>query len=57
MGCVVNGPGEALHADIAVCGAANDRCLVYEDGQMMGKIPCSEAVDLIEKRVRTRLDK
>lgn len=58
MGCVVNGPGEALHADIAVCGAANDRCLVYEIfGQMMGKIPCSEAVDLIEKRVRTRLDK
>ena len=57
MGCVVNGPGEALHADIAVCGAANDRCRVYEDGQMMGKIPCSEAVDLIEKRVRTRLDK
>ena len=57
MGCVVNGPGEALHADIAVCGAANDRCLVYEDGQMMGKIPRSEAVDLIEKRVRTRLDK
>lgn len=57
MGCVVNGPGEALHADIAVCGAANDRCLVYEDGQMMGKIHCSEAVDLIEKRVRTRLDK
>lgn len=57
MGCVVNGPGEALHADIAVCGAANDRCLVYEDGQMMGKITCSEAVDLIEKRVRARLDK
>lgn len=57
MGCVVNGPGEALHADIAVCGAANDRCLVYEDGQMMGKIPCFEAVDLIEKRVRARLDK
>lgn len=57
MGCVVNGPGEALHADIAVCGAANDRCLVYEYGQMMGKIPCSEAVDLIEKRVRARLDK
>ena len=57
MGCVVNGPGEALHADIAVCGAANDRCLVYEDGQMMGKIPCVEAVDLIEKRVRARLNK
>ena len=57
MGCVVNGPGEALHADIAVCGAANGRCLVYEDGQMMGKIPCVEAVDLIEKRVRARLNK
>lgn len=54
MGCVVNGPGEALHADIAVCGAAKGRCLVYEDGQLMGKIPCEEAIDLLEKRVRER---
>lgn len=52
MGCVVNGPGEALHADVAVCGAANGMCLIYEHGQMMGKIPCAEAADRLESRVR-----
>ena len=55
MGCVVNGPGEALHADIAVCGAANGKALMYEDGVIMGKINTSEAIDLIEKRVRARV--
>jgi len=55
MGCVVNGPGEALHADIAVCGAANGKALMYEDGVMMGKINTSETIDLIEKRVRARV--
>ncbi len=55
MGCVVNGPGEALHADIAVCGAASGKALMYEDGVMMGKINTSEAIDLIEKRVRARV--
>ena len=34
MGCVVNGPGEALHADVAVCGGGNGKCLVYEDGKL-----------------------
>lgn len=57
MGCVVNGPGEALHADIAVCGAAKGQCLMYEDGQMVGKAASEDAVDLIEKRVRARLEK
>lgn len=52
MGCVVNGPGEALHADVAVCGAANDLCLIYEHGKMLGKIPCAEVADRLESRVR-----
>ncbi|MGN0903248.1 MAG: flavodoxin-dependent (E)-4-hydroxy-3-methylbut-2-enyl-diphosphate synthase [Succinivibrio sp.] len=55
MGCVVNGPGEASRADLAVCGAANGNCLIYEDGKMMGKFKCTEAVDLLEKRARSRL--
>ncbi len=53
MGCVVNGPGEALHSDVAVCGAANGKCLIYEKGKMVGKIPCEEAVDRLESRVRS----
>jgi len=55
MGCVVNGPGEALRADVAVCGAANGRCLIYEDGIPMGKIASADALDVIEKRVRERI--
>ncbi|MEF2912816.1 MAG: flavodoxin-dependent (E)-4-hydroxy-3-methylbut-2-enyl-diphosphate synthase [Succinivibrio sp.] len=55
MGCVVNGPGEAKHADIAVCGAAKGNCLIYENGEMMGKFPCSQAVQIIEDRVRARV--
>lgn len=31
MGCVVNGPGEAAHADIAISGAGN-RVFVYKKG-------------------------
>ena len=53
MGCVVNGPGEALHSDVAVCGAANGKCLIYEKGKMVGKIPCEEAADRLESRVRS----
>ena len=55
MGCVVNGPGEAKHADIAVCGANAGKCMIYENGVLMGKIPCEDAVSTIERRVRAKL--
>ena len=54
MGCVVNGPGEALRADVAVCGAANGRCMIYENGRLMGRLPCEAAVEAIESRVRAK---
>ena len=52
MGCVVNGPGEALHADVAICGGKNGFCMIYEKGEMMGRISTSEVVDKVESRVR-----
>lgn len=55
MGCVVNGPGEALRADIAVCGGKNGKCLVYEDGKLQGKIPVDDVIDVLEKRVREKI--
>lgn len=54
MGCVVNGPGEAKHADIAVCGANAGKCMIYENGVLMGKIACEDAVTTIENRVRAK---
>ncbi len=55
MGCVVNGPGEALRSDIAVCGGSGGRCLVYENGVLQGKVEASKAAEVVEKRVRDRL--
>lgn len=55
MGCVVNGPGEAKGADIAVCGAPKGRCLIYEDGNLMGKFDSDKAIEIIEQRVRSRV--
>lgn len=55
MGCVVNGPGEAKHADLAVCGGGNGMCLIYEDGNLMGKYPKDKAVEIIQERARSRV--
>ena len=55
MGCVVNGPGEALRADIAVCGGGGGRCLVYEDGVLQGRVEAAKAADALEERVRARI--
>ena len=43
MGCVVNGPGEAKDADVALCGG-NGEFLLYVHGQPVRKVPPSEAV-------------
>lgn len=52
MGCVVNGPGEALHADVAICGGKNGKCLIYEHGELMGRIGTEEILERVESRVR-----
>lgn len=52
MGCIVNGPGEALHADVAITGGKNGKCMIYENGEMMGRIDVSEVVEKVESRVR-----
>jgi (E)-4-hydroxy-3-methylbut-2-enyl-diphosphate synthase len=52
MGCVVNGPGEAKGADVAVAGGEGE-CLLFVRGEQMGKIPESEAVDRIVELVKT----
>lgn len=56
MGCVVNGPGEARHADLAVCGGGHGRCLVYEDGVLQGKVSAEEALAAVEKRAFARAE-
>ena len=50
MGCVVNGPGEAREADLALCGGKGE-FVVYERGQVVGKVPAAEAAAAVRTRV------
>lgn len=42
MGCVVNGPGEARDCDIGIAGA-EDYCVIFKGGEIIKKIPSSDA--------------
>jgi (E)-4-hydroxy-3-methylbut-2-enyl-diphosphate synthase len=42
MGCVVNGPGEARHADIGITGAG-DRVLIFRHGKALRSVSADEA--------------
>ncbi len=46
MGCVVNGPGEAAEADLAVCGGVGEG-LLLRHGQIIRKVPENELLDAI----------
>lgn len=50
MGCMVNGPGEAHAADIAVAGG-NGKFAVYCRGEMVGVIPETEAIERVVQMV------
>jgi len=50
MGCVVNGPGEAKGADLALCGGDGE-FLLYEGGRLVGKVPEGEAVQAVVERI------
>jgi (E)-4-hydroxy-3-methylbut-2-enyl-diphosphate synthase len=54
IGCVVNGPGEALMTDIGVTGGGNGRHMVYSAGKqdhtIDGASMIDHIVDLVEKK-------
>jgi len=52
MGCVVNGPGEAKHADIAVAGGKGSFAL-FVNGRHVRVIPEAEALETIVDCVKT----
>ncbi len=55
IGCVVNGPGEALMTDLGVTGGGNGRHMVYAAGrtdhQVEGASMIDHIVSLVERRV------
>jgi (E)-4-hydroxy-3-methylbut-2-enyl-diphosphate synthase len=50
MGCIVNGPGEAKEANIAVAGGKNE-ALLFIDGKRIKKIPQSEIVSELKELI------
>jgi (E)-4-hydroxy-3-methylbut-2-enyl-diphosphate synthase len=51
MGCVVNGPGEAKGADIAIAGG-DGKFVLFRAGERVGIVAESEAVEAVLKLVR-----
>ncbi len=56
IGCVVNGPGEALMTDIGVTGGGNHRHMVYNAGKtdhtVDGQSMVEHIVELVEEKAR-----
>ena len=46
MGCVVNGPGESMEADIGIAGGKGEG-LVYKKGKPIGKVPEAQMLDFL----------
>jgi len=46
MGCIVNGPGEAADADVAVC-AATGKAFIYRKGEKVATVPEKDIVPAI----------
>lgn len=50
MGCAVNGPGEAKHADIAIAGGQGEGLLIKK-GVVIEKIPQEQMVERLKKEI------
>ncbi|MHC4911528.1 MAG: flavodoxin-dependent (E)-4-hydroxy-3-methylbut-2-enyl-diphosphate synthase [Planctomycetota bacterium] len=51
MGCIVNGPGEAADADIAVCAAKN-KAFIYRKGRRIAIVPESKIIPELLKQLK-----
>ena len=50
MGCVVNGPGESMEADIGIAGGKGEG-LVYKKGKAIKKVPEAEMLDYLMSEI------
>ncbi len=50
MGCVVNGPGESMEADIGIAGGKGEG-LVYMKGKAIKKVPEAEMLDFLMQQI------
>jgi (E)-4-hydroxy-3-methylbut-2-enyl-diphosphate synthase len=54
IGCVVNGPGEALMTDIGLTGGGNGRHMIYRAGKTDHTIPGGDMVEHIVELVEAK---
>ena len=52
MGCAVNGPGEASHADVGIAGGKGEGVL-FQHGRIVGKVPEDQLVPALMKLIET----
>ncbi len=52
MGCAVNGPGEAKHADYGIAGGIGEG-YIFKKGEIIKKLPESELLDEFEKLIKS----
>jgi (E)-4-hydroxy-3-methylbut-2-enyl-diphosphate synthase len=50
MGCIVNGPGEAKDADLAIC-AANKKGYLYRNGQKLATVPEEKLLEALAEEL------
>ncbi len=51
MGCIVNGPGEAADAEIALCAAKN-KAYIYRNGRKISVVPEGKIIPEILKELQ-----
>lgn len=51
MGCAVNGPGEARHADFGIAGGVGEG-LVFQKGVIIAKVPEDQLLDKLEEVIK-----
>src|ERR1700736_1690064 len=55
MGCVVNGPGEGMHADIGIAGGRQKGAL-FVSGRVVATLPEAELIDALVQRLEAIAD-
>ena len=54
MGCAVNGPGEASHADFGIAGGIGEG-YVFKKGQIIARVPENELLDKLEEVIKEQI--
>ena len=55
MGCIVNGPGEAADADLALC-AAKGKGFIYRHNRKIATVPEEKLFDSLAKEIKKILE-